>query len=140
MEQSNRVYAREPASFTPDERIGSLFQPDTVLSAQYFDNLRRKTLFEPEKRLMLAILEDGIRCYLENLYASGAKRKRVFEDAAAWIIETDGDWVFSFDHVCDALGLNPEYVRQGLLRWKERDGTPRRRRQPDNPEAAQLAG
>jgi hypothetical protein len=43
-----------------DERIGSLFQPDSLLVAQYFGTLRRETLFEPEKRLMLAILEDAI--------------------------------------------------------------------------------
>jgi hypothetical protein len=117
--------ARDESSLTPDERVSSLFQPDALLSTQYFENLRRKTLFEPEKRLMLAILEDGIHCYLDNLHASGSKRKRLFEDAAAWIVESNGDWVFSFESVCDALGLNPEYVRQGLLRWREKGGNPR---------------
>jgi hypothetical protein len=24
------------------------------------------------------------------------------------------DWIFSFDSVCDLLGLDPEYVRRGL--------------------------
>jgi len=137
-ERTKRMDAKEQSSFTADERIGSLFQPDTVLSDQYFENLRRKTLFEPEKRLMLAILEDGIHCYLENLGASDAKRKQVFEEAAAWITEIDGDWVFSFGSVCDALGLNAEYVRQGLLRWKEKNGKPRQRFANQTP--AQLAG
>lgn len=137
-ERTSRMDAKEPSSFTPDERIGSLFQPDTVLSDQYFENIRRKTLFEPEKRLMLAILEDGIGCYLENLDASSAKKKRVFEEAVAWITETDGDWVFSFDSVCDSLGLNTEYVRQGLLRWKEKYDKSRQRF--DNRAPAQLAG
>jgi len=137
-QRSSRTYTNEPSNLAPDERIVSLFQPDTVLSAQYFENLHRKTLFEPEKRLMLAILDDGIHRYLENLYASDAKKVRVFEEAAAWITETNGDWVFSFDSVCDALGLNPEYVRQGLLRWKERNGKPGRRL--DNRVPAQLAG
>jgi hypothetical protein len=123
-QRSNGI-ARDESSLTPDERVSSLFQPDTLLSTQYFENLRRKTLFEPEKRLMLAILEDGIHCYFDNLHASGNKRKRLFEDAAAWIVESNGDWVFSFESVCDALGLNPEYVRQGLLRWREKGGGPR---------------
>jgi hypothetical protein len=117
----------EESSFTSDDRVSSLFQPDTLLSTQYFENLRRKTLFDPEKRLMLAILEDGIFCYLDNLHATGSKKRRLFEDAAAWIVESDGDWVFSFESVCDALGLKPQYVRQGLLRWKEKGGDPRRR-------------
>ncbi|HEX9787609.1 MAG TPA: hypothetical protein VGB09_06260 [Candidatus Binatia bacterium] len=136
--QRSSGIARDESSLTPDERVSSLFQPDTLLSTQYFENLRRKTFFEPEKRLMLAILEDGIHCYFDNLHASGNKRKRLFENAAAWIIEDDGDWVFSFESVCDALGLNPEYVRQGLLRWKERNAKPGGRF--ENPAVAQLAG
>ena len=35
-------------AFRGDEKITSLFQPDTLLSAQYFDTLRRKTRLEPE--------------------------------------------------------------------------------------------
>jgi hypothetical protein len=45
----------ELGSINVRERITSLFEPDTLLSAQYMENLRRKTLFEPEKRLMLAM-------------------------------------------------------------------------------------
>jgi hypothetical protein len=138
MEALSSGTASEESSFTADERVSSLFQPDTLLSTQYFENLRRKTLFEPEKRLMLAILEDGIHCYFDNLHASGSKRKRLFEDAAAWIVESDGDWVFSFESVCGALGLNPEYVRQGLLRWREKGGNPRGGLNSEAP--AKLAG
>ena len=120
-------YESETTGFTPDDKIASLFQPDTLLSAQYFDNLRRKTHLEPEKRLMLAILQDGIHCYRDNLNASGGKKKRDFDEASAWIVDADGDWVFSFESVCEALGLNPQYLRQGLLRWTERVGkTPAR--------------
>ena len=121
---SSGVSAEEPG-FTSDDRVSSLFQPDTLLSTQYFENLRRKTLFDPEKRLMLAILEEGIFCYLDNLHVTGSKKRRLFEDAAAWIVENDGDWVFSFESVCDALDLNPQYVSQGLVRWREKGG-PRR--------------
>ena len=104
---------------TAEEKIGSLFQPDSLLSAQYFETLRRKTILEPEKRLMLAILEDGINCFQENLLAQNVGKSRLFQDAEEWIIQSDGNWVFSFENVCEALGINPAYVRQGLLRWKE---------------------
>ena len=50
-----------------DERIGSLFQPDTLLGEDYAANFRRKIPLEPERILLLAILEDGIRCYQENI-------------------------------------------------------------------------
>jgi hypothetical protein len=104
---------------TADEKVSSLFQPDTVLSAQYFDNLRRKTALEPEKQLMLALLEDAVHCFRDNLPAQTARKKKLFDETEDWILEKDGDWIFSFDQVCEALGFAPEYVRQGLLRWKE---------------------
>jgi len=128
----------EQSALTAEERIASLFQPDMLLSAQYFENLRRRTHFEPEKRLMLALLEDAINCYQDNLISRSGKKKRLFEDTEQWILRTDGDWIFSFDNVCDALGLNPEYVRQGLLRWKER--SQKARRYGEITEQSKLAG
>ena len=115
-----KAYTREQSGLTADERIASLFQPDTLLSAQYFENFRSKIFPEPEKRLMLAILEDAVKCFQENLLATTRTSKRLFEEAEEWIVEVGGDWIFSFETVCETLGINPEYVRQGLLRWKDK--------------------
>jgi len=117
MEQVERS---ERGGLTSEEKIASLFQPDTLLSDQYFENLRRKTFFEPEKRLMLAVLEDAIRYYQDNWFSRNSKRKRIFDETEEWILTPDSDWVFSFDHVCETLGLSPAYLRRGLLRWKQR--------------------
>jgi len=95
---------------------GAGFQPDSLLSAQYFETLRRKNFLEPEKRLMLAILEDAVDCFQNNLLRPSLKSRRLFQEAEKWIVEVDGDWIFSFENVCEALGLNPAYVRQGMLR------------------------
>ena len=113
-------FADEGKSITPsrDDKVGSLFQPDTVLSAQYFDTLRRKTLLEPEKRLMLAVLEDAINCFQDNLFSQRRKNQRLFADAEEWIATPGVESVFSFDNVCETLGFSPEYLRQGLVRWK----------------------
>jgi hypothetical protein len=105
--------------FNVDEKIISLFEPDTLVSAQYFENLRSKTI-EPEKRLMLAILEDAVNCFQANVMAQSGSRKKLFRETEDWIVTQDDDWIFSFVSVCENLRLNPEYVRQGLLRWKEK--------------------
>jgi hypothetical protein len=110
---------RDEGGLANDEKIASLFQPDFLLSAQYFGNLR-KTLLEPEKKLMFAILEDAISCYQNNLTAHSVRGKRFFEETKSWIAAVGNDWIFSFENVCEALGLNPQYVRQGLLRWAEK--------------------
>ena len=109
-----------PQTFNSAENIVSLFEPDTLVSAQYFENLRSKTLLEPEKRLMLAVLEDAINCFQDNLLAQFGKRKRLFEEAEEWILAGNRDWVFSFENICEVCGINPEYVSQELLRWKEK--------------------
>jgi hypothetical protein len=115
--ESSRYEGRQ--TFNMDERIASLFEPDELLSAQYFEK-RRKTLLEPEKRLMLAILEDAINCYQDHLLARRSKARRLFTEAEEWVLEKGSDWIFSFKNICETLGFNPEYVRHRLLGWKEK--------------------
>lgn len=75
---------------------------------------------EPEKVLMLAVLQDAINCFQVNVVAHSGKRKKLFDEAEGWILEKDNDWIFSFASVCETLRVNPEYVRGGLQRWKEK--------------------
>ena len=110
----------ERGHINAEEKIASLFEPDTLLSAQYFDNLRRKTILEPEKALILAVLEDAINCFQDNVLAESGKAKKLFDEAEEWVFDEGGEWIFSFRNVCEHLGFNPEYVRRGLLRWKEK--------------------
>ena len=102
------------------ETMASLFEPDILLAAQYFDTFRRKTLIEPEKRLLVAILEDAINCFYDNVSAESGRRKKLFDDAQEWVMQERGDWIFSFRNVCELLGLSAEYLRGGLMRWKEK--------------------
>jgi hypothetical protein len=101
-----------------DDKVASIFQADVLLSEQYFGNFRRRSYLEPEKRLMFAVLEDAIRCYQDNYISPRGKKKRHFEEVKEWLLSEDGDWVFSFENVCDVLGVNAAYIRHGLLRWK----------------------
>lgn len=99
------------------ERIGSLFQPDALLNDQYLDSFRRGVAFEPEKQLMLAVLQDAIKALQDNRTATGGKKRRLFEETEEWIFSDDPDWVFSFVSVCSVLGLDPDYLRKGMSRW-----------------------
>lgn len=103
-----------------EERVASLFQPDTLLPAQYLDTFRRKAPLEPENRLMLAVLEDAIACFQKYLFSRDAKGRAMFREAEEWIMEEGSDWLFCFENICEVLGMDPRYVRQGLVRWKER--------------------
>jgi len=109
-----------------EDRLAFLFQPDVLIPAQYFEALRSKNGLEPETRLMLAVLEDAVRCFQDNVSAESDVKKKLFAEAEEWFQEKPADRVFSFESICDALGLNPEYVRRGLLRWKDKNLTKHR--------------
>ncbi|MBI2347300.1 MAG: hypothetical protein HYV05_01465 [Deltaproteobacteria bacterium] len=102
------------------ETVASLFQPDTLISAEYFDTVRGKGLSEPETKLMRAILKDAVLSFQEHLGARDRKRKSLFREAERWIWDRDRDSVFSFDNVCEALGFEPDYIRKELRQWKEK--------------------
>jgi hypothetical protein len=102
------------------EKLLSLFEPDRLAHAQFFSNFRRKTLIEPERKLTLAILEDAINCFQGNVSVESGKRKKLFEDAQEWFLAEGTDWVFSFQNVCELLAIDPDYLRAGLMRWKQR--------------------
>ena len=67
-----------------EERVTSLFQPDTLLPEQYLETFRRKLHLEPEKKLMLAILEDAIACFQKYILARDGKGKALFREAEEW--------------------------------------------------------
>ncbi len=101
-----------------EDRIGSLFQPDTLLGEDYAANFRRKIPLEAERTLLLAVLEDGIRCYQENLFAAHGKRRVLFDEAKEWLFSDDANWFCSFVSICTLLNLEPNYIRRGLREWE----------------------
>ena len=105
---------------TASEKIMSIFQPDALMVAQFFEDRGSKTRLEPEKRLMLAILEDAIDCFRDNHLARHGKKNQLFDKVQRWIFGVSGGWVFDFENICSVLELNPEYIRKGLVRWRER--------------------
>jgi hypothetical protein len=87
---------------------------DTSMVQQYLDTFRRSEHLEPEKSLCAAILEDAVQEYRKYSQADDANGKKQFREAEEWIMRGDNDWIFSFDNLCDFLGLDPEYIRRGL--------------------------
>jgi len=77
----------------------------------------RGTDYTGTKALMLAVLEDGVRAYL------GAT-PRLRAEAELWVTSPLRRWVFSFDIVCETLGLEPDSVRTVLLRWRAASASP----------------
>ena len=96
-----------------EENVFTNMIGDTLTTQQYVDRFRRSEHIEPERLLVAAILEDAIQEYRKYSRAYNANGKRRFRDAEEWIMYdgNDCDWIFSFDNVCNFLGLDPEYIR-----------------------------
>ncbi|MFQ5850072.1 MAG: hypothetical protein ACE5JU_05720 [Candidatus Binatia bacterium] len=108
------------AGLCVEEKVASMFQPDTLIHAEYYEIFRRETHLEPEKKLMLAVLDDAIACFQNYMFARDGKGESLFHEAEDWILDENSDWLFSFEHICEGLGLDPRYVRQRLLGWKKK--------------------
>ena len=79
----------------------------------------KKTLREGEERLMLAVLENAVEYFQKYVLARKPSGKQLFREAEEWFLEKDGEALYSFENICDTLGLHPDPIRKGLLVWKE---------------------
>jgi hypothetical protein len=72
-----------------------------------------------ERRLMAAILSDGVEAYISHSISTHPKYKDKKSDAQDWVDTKDYAYVFSFDNVCNCLGIDADYLRLGLARYIE---------------------
>jgi hypothetical protein len=101
---------------TSDRVFWSVFSPEILLPVQLADHDTSRA----EKRLMLAVLEAGVATFQRYLEAKTPRNQRLFREVEDWIRSTDTSWTFAFENVCHTLGLDPEYLRGGLERLKQR--------------------
>ena len=94
-----------------------LFQPDTILPAQFYD--RSGAAHTPEKALRLAVLEDALRTIQRRPRPTDTPRARMaYNEALAWLLMPGShDWAFTMDDICDDLGIDA-----GAIRAKVRAG------------------
>jgi len=108
----------EGFQLTSDTAVERFVGLNQVLPSQYFDVSGGHRL-SGEQRLMLALLADAINVYQQGVLSRNTRKRLLFIDAERWI--TAGakcHHAFSFDTVCDALGINPSMLRRRMLAWK----------------------
>ena len=95
-------------------------EPETVLPSQFFSGAGIDASLQPEKRLMLAVLEDAVGTFQKCAFARDRRGQALFAETEEWFTSEDREWPFSFENICQALGLEPSFVRTGMRRWRER--------------------
>lgn len=94
-------------------RWDPLSTPDIILPSQYFALSGTHTL-SSEQRLMLAVLVDAINI-IQNWRGTGSARKHgIYSEAHDWVFARASGRPFSFENVCDGLGIDAENLRRRL--------------------------
>jgi hypothetical protein len=97
-----------------------------ILPELSFEALRERAGNLAERRLIIAVLEDAVMCYQKYMRAKSAHDRRIFDQAESWLMcrEANPGSVdrFSFEFICDALGLDCEGLRHQLRRWRNEQG------------------
>lgn len=115
-----------------DFESNPIFEPDTVLASQLLPP--RHGLPGPEHALMVAVLEDAMRCFLNYADATDRKQRALAADARAWFDSPERTRLFDFENVCDVLGIDAGYLRRQLARQLDA-----RRKSVARPATPQLA-
>ena len=91
------ITREEPADDTPEQC------PETPLPA-----------------VMWKVLESSMRVYTEGLTSPVPSTRVASFYVEAWAAGDDTDMSFAFVDVCEAVGLNPDFVRTTMARWREK--------------------
>ena len=62
---------------------------------------------------------DAVECFQNYMAVDRRKPDRLFRSTEEWIFEDDHKWPFSFLNICEAVGIDANYLRNGLQQWHE---------------------
>jgi hypothetical protein len=105
----------------PEDRGTELLEPDLLTPDQFAGLLRRRSWQDGERRLMAAVLQDGVETFHKYAFAESPEGKELFEEARRWLLDENDHTLFAFETVCAVLDVNPAYLREGLLSWLEQN-------------------
>ena len=83
------------------------------------ESVYKKNIREGEERLMLAVLENAVEYFQKYVLARKPKGKQLFQEAEEWFLDKENEALYSFENICETLGLHPDPIRKGLMVWKE---------------------
>ena len=87
-----------------------------LIPVQLSDPIAVRLRMSGEFRLLWAVLEDAIDCYLRYVDHPSATMRELFQEAKDWIEAKEEDDLCSFTGICGAFQIDPAYLRRGLRR------------------------
>ena len=105
---------------------GAAIGTDGEVVVRYEAVYRRVEAAAGERRLLLAVLEDGIRTLLKYAHATNGRARTLRREALTWIRTNTHDDVFAFESICEALGVDAGRLRGRILAQAAGDEPTRR--------------
>ena len=96
------------------DNIGGDWPETTILPEQLFDDSGEGSPLRGIKGLLIAIIEDAVVC-LEGAKSGNAKTRMAAIETLRWVRSTDTSYAFSFESICDVLGLEVDGMRRKML-------------------------
>lgn len=69
-----------------------------------------------EQQLLERVLRDAIHEYHTYRTSETRRGKRLYQEARAWLLSREDQWLCSFLGICAALNLDADYVRAGIMK------------------------
>jgi len=85
-------------------------EPHTILPSQFF----RHGLATPETRLLLAVLEEALNTRQRHLVATDRRSRVILAEVEAWFRSDDTARLCAFVAICNALDIEPTWMRTRL--------------------------
>ncbi len=86
-----------------------------ILPAQMSVGVRWNGDTSGPRALMLAVLEDAVRCIEQGRRRRGFRARRLGAEAEAWVRSDSRAWPFSFANICEVLGFDVDAFRKRVL-------------------------
>jgi hypothetical protein len=89
--------------------------PEAAIPSQFRDIWHRSRAISPDRALAIAVLEQAVFDLHKYRFATRRRHQRLYMEAYKWVASEDSSWPYSFVSLCDALDLEPEWLRPQLL-------------------------
>ena len=130
IQSQDREQIRPETSAEPTPAVvvapdGALLSFLFVQPEQFFADRKSALQRTGEYRLLVAVLQDALEGWFRYRHACRTRERRLFRELSAWFSASNRDWLFTFECICDHLGIDPDYIRRGLRQWQSSNPGPR---------------
>lgn len=110
--------------YADDVRVETTFdhaeilELDASIAGATVGEPRRQPAADGVRRLLIALLDEALRCYQKYAFSGTRRGRRLFREVEAWFTDPHLEAGICFQDVCDGLGIDADSIRRSLERWR----------------------